>query len=134
MCRRRRILVWRVVSLALLLLARDRNNVLMPALSELPIMSVVQPAYHCRPNGGHGNLWPSANRRLSWVLVLATMWFVRWRSEVRDWRFDMYIRQGMLLLYDRISIVHTEEEFAAYRFPLRLLLRRRGWSAQQSTI
>lgn len=36
------------------------------------MMSVVHPAYHCDPNGGHGSFWPSASRRLSCVLVLAT--------------------------------------------------------------
>jgi len=45
----------------------------MPALAELPMMSVVQPAYHWRPNGGHGSFWPSASRRLSCVRVLATV-------------------------------------------------------------
>lgn len=37
------------------------------------MISVVQPAYHCFPNGGHGSFWPSANRRLSWDRVLATI-------------------------------------------------------------
>lgn len=44
----------------------------IPALAELPMMSVVHPAYHCGPNGGHGSFLPSASRRLSCVLVLAT--------------------------------------------------------------
>lgn len=43
----------------------------MPALSELPMMSVVQPAYHCVPKGGHGSFWPAASRRFSCVRVLA---------------------------------------------------------------
>lgn len=37
------------------------------------MMSVVHPAYHCGPNGGHGSFLPSASRRLSCVLVLATV-------------------------------------------------------------
>lgn len=45
----------------------------MPALAEFPMMSVVQPAYHCDPNGGHGSFLPSARRRLSCVLVFATV-------------------------------------------------------------
>src|ERR1044071_2398403 len=44
----------------------------MPALAELPMIRVVHPAYHCRPNGGHGSFWPSANLRLSCGRVLAT--------------------------------------------------------------
>lgn len=36
------------------------------------MMSVVHPAYHCGPNGGHGSFCPSASRRFSCVLVLAT--------------------------------------------------------------
>lgn len=36
-------------------------------------MSVVHPAYHCGPNGGHGSFLPSASRRFSCVLVLATV-------------------------------------------------------------
>lgn len=43
----------------------------MPALSELPMMSVVQPAYHCGPNGGQGSFLPSASRRFSCVRVFA---------------------------------------------------------------
>lgn len=45
----------------------------MPALIELPIMSVVHPAYHCLPNGGHGSFFPSASLRLSCVRVFATV-------------------------------------------------------------
>lgn len=45
----------------------------MPALAELPIISVVHPAYHCAPNGGQGSFFPSGRRRLSCVLVLATV-------------------------------------------------------------
>ena len=44
----------------------------MPAFKELPMISVVQPAYHCDPNGGHPSFCPSGNRRLSCVLVFAT--------------------------------------------------------------
>ncbi|MBE3045698.1 hypothetical protein IMZ48_24755 [Candidatus Bathyarchaeota archaeon] len=44
----------------------------MPAFMELPIISVVQPAYHCFPNGGHPSFFPSGSRWLSCVLVLAT--------------------------------------------------------------
>lgn len=47
-------------------------DVRMPALSEFPMISVVQPAYHCLPNGGHGSFLPSARRRLSWERVFAT--------------------------------------------------------------
>jgi len=50
----------------------------MPALAELPMMSVVQPAYHCAPNGGHGSFLPAASRRFSCVRVLAT---VSWASQ-----------------------------------------------------
>jgi hypothetical protein len=57
--------------------ARDRDttgqNIRIPALAELPMMSVVQPAYHCEPKGGHGSFLPSASRRFSCVLVLATV-------------------------------------------------------------
>ena len=45
---------------------------LMPAFNELPIISVVHPAYHCLPNGGHGSFLPSVNLRLSWDRVFAT--------------------------------------------------------------
>ena len=45
---------------------------LMPAFNELPIISVVHPAYHCLPNGGHGSFLPSASLRLSWDRVFAT--------------------------------------------------------------
>lgn len=51
----------------------SRENVRIPALAEFPIMSVVHPAYHCGPNGGHGSFLPSASRRFSCVLVLATV-------------------------------------------------------------
>ena len=44
----------------------------MPAFAELPITSVVQPAYHALPKGGHGSFCPSASRRLSCVRVFAT--------------------------------------------------------------
>lgn len=37
----------------------------IPALSEFPIISVVHPAYHWRPNGGHGSFWPWVSWRLS---------------------------------------------------------------------
>lgn len=37
------------------------------------MINVVHPAYHCRPNGGHGSFCPAANLRLSCVLVLATV-------------------------------------------------------------
>ncbi len=47
----------------------------MPALRAFPTISVVQPAYHCDPNGGHGSFFASGNRRFSWVLVLATLGF-----------------------------------------------------------
>lgn len=57
-----------------------QRNVRMPALAEFPIMSVVHPAYHCFPNGGHGSFLPSANRLLSWDLVFATV-FLPKRSD-----------------------------------------------------
>lgn len=44
----------------------------MPAFNELPMISVVHPAYHCFPKGGHGSFLPSANLRLSWDRVFAT--------------------------------------------------------------
>lgn len=44
----------------------------IPALAALPMIRVVQPAYHCDPNGGHGSFCPSASLRLSCVLVFAT--------------------------------------------------------------
>lgn len=66
----------------------DNTNLLMPALIELPIMSVVHPAYHCLPNGGHGSFFPSASLRLSCVRVFATVYrfLVSCASEVcRNW-------------------------------------------------
>jgi hypothetical protein len=45
----------------------------MPAFSELPMIKVVQPAYHCFPKGGHGSFFPSANLRLSCDRVFATV-------------------------------------------------------------
>jgi hypothetical protein len=44
----------------------------IPALSEFPMIRVVQPAYHCFPNGGHGSFLPSGSRRLSCDRVFAT--------------------------------------------------------------
>lgn len=66
----------------------DNTNLLMPALIELPMMSVVHPAYHCLPNGGHGSFFPSASRRLSCVRVFATVprFLVSYASAVsRHW-------------------------------------------------
>lgn len=37
----------------------------------LPMMRVVQPAYHCAPKGGKGSFWPGASRELSCVRVFA---------------------------------------------------------------
>jgi hypothetical protein len=48
------------------------RNELMPALSEFPMIRVVQPAYHCLPKGGHGSFFPSGNLRLSCDRVFAT--------------------------------------------------------------
>jgi hypothetical protein len=48
------------------------DDVLMPAFNELPIIKVVQPAYHCLPNGGHGSFFPSGSLRLSCDRVFAT--------------------------------------------------------------
>lgn len=48
----------------------------IPALAALPMMSVVHPAYHCVPNGGHGSFWPSASRLLSCDLVFATAMYL----------------------------------------------------------
>src|ERR1700748_2403793 len=39
----------------------------MPAFNEFPMISVVHPAYHCLPNGGHGSFLESGNLRLSCV-------------------------------------------------------------------
>jgi hypothetical protein len=44
-----------------------------PAFRELPIIRVVQPAYHAGPNFGHGSLSAPDNRWLSCVRVLATV-------------------------------------------------------------
>lgn len=55
----------------------DSINTRIPAFNELPIMSVVHPAYHARPNGGQPSFWPSGKRRLSCDLVLATVKRVR---------------------------------------------------------
>ena len=44
----------------------------IPAFSELPIISVVQPAYHARPKGGQASFLSVGRRRLSWERVLAT--------------------------------------------------------------
>jgi hypothetical protein len=44
----------------------------MPALSELPMIKVVQPAYHCLPKGGHGSFFPSGNLRFNCDRVFAT--------------------------------------------------------------
>jgi hypothetical protein len=40
----------------------------IPALSEFPIISVVHPAYHWLPNGGHGSFCPG----VSWLLILCS--------------------------------------------------------------
>lgn len=45
----------------------------MPAFREFPIISVVHPAYHALPNGGHGNFPASGNLRFNCVLVFATV-------------------------------------------------------------
>ena len=58
-------------SASIFLYASKATN-LMPAFNEFPMISVVHPAYHCLPNGGHGSFWPSANLRLSWDRVFAT--------------------------------------------------------------
>lgn len=44
----------------------------IPAFSEFPMISVVHPAYHALPNGGHPSFLPSGSRRLSCVRVFAT--------------------------------------------------------------
>jgi hypothetical protein len=44
----------------------------IPAFKEFPIMSVVHPAYHAFPKGGHGSFAESANRRFNCVRVFAT--------------------------------------------------------------
>jgi hypothetical protein len=44
----------------------------IPAFRELPIMSVVHPAYHAFPNGGQGSFAESANLRFNCVRVFAT--------------------------------------------------------------
>jgi hypothetical protein len=48
------------------------SDALMPALSELPMIKVVHPAYHCLPNGGHGSFFPSGNLRFNCDRVFAT--------------------------------------------------------------
>jgi len=58
-------------------------DLLMPALTELPMIMVVQPAYHCEPKGGQGSFLPSGNLRLSWDRVFATRLLVR-----RVWRHN----------------------------------------------
>lgn len=45
----------------------------MPAFSELPMISVVHPAYQAFPNGGQGSFFASPNRRFNCVLVFATI-------------------------------------------------------------
>lgn len=45
----------------------------MPAFREFPIISVVHPAYHALPNGGHGSFPASGNLRFNCVLVFATV-------------------------------------------------------------
>ena len=50
--------------------SNDTNRI--AAFAEFPMIDVVHPAYHCRPNGGHGSFAPSARFRFSCVLVFAT--------------------------------------------------------------
>jgi len=69
-----------------------KEDVRIPALAELPMMSVVQPAYHCEPKGGHGSFLPSASRRFSCVLVLAT---VTSSSRITRQPFSSIIYVGM---------------------------------------
>lgn len=70
-------------------------------------MSVVQPAYHCLPNGGQGSFFPSGNRRLSCVRVFAT---IHRGSDVRRWGryWTRYIRRDMLLLQLELVAVRHE--------------------------
>ena len=68
----------------------------MPALSELPIISVVHPAYHALPKGGQPSFCPSGNRRLSWVRVFATGARQRGRFRIIDSKGD-----GAYILQDR---------------------------------
>ena len=49
-----------------------RRCVRMPALSEFPMINVVQPAYHWDPNGGQGSFLPLGRCLLSWDRVFAT--------------------------------------------------------------
>ena len=79
MCRRLRILRVRGVSVARNPLEEGIRGVdsLTPALTELPMIMVVQPAYHCEPKGGQGSFLPSGNRRLSCERVFATGLLVR---------------------------------------------------------
>ena len=51
------------------------SNVRIPAFKELPMIRVVQPAYHALPNGGHGNFPASGNLRFNCVRVFATIHF-----------------------------------------------------------
>lgn len=54
-------------------LAKSPAYALIPAFNEFPIINVVHPAYHALPNGGQPSFLPSGNRRLSCVLVFATV-------------------------------------------------------------
>jgi hypothetical protein len=50
-----------------------------------PTISVVHPAYHCAPNGGHGNFLPSGNLLFSCVLVFATVQYQYTQSGNEAW-------------------------------------------------
>jgi hypothetical protein len=77
----------------------------MPAFKEFPIINVVQPAYHCLPNGGHGSFFPSGKRLLSCVLVLATIGALGILAQVEGSAIA-YTRQGMLLLSKSVNRCH----------------------------
>jgi hypothetical protein len=72
-------------------------DILMPAFNELPMIRVVQPAYHCLPKGGQGSFFPSGNLRLSCVRVFATAVGQVLRTWVRS-SWTAYTQRGMLLL------------------------------------
>jgi hypothetical protein len=98
------------------------------------MIKVVHPAYHCLPNGGHGSFFPSANRRLSCVLVFATVERVRYATGEGSVG-GRYIRRGMLLLRLELVSVFYKGQVRSYISPLLLLLRLRGlnvlrWAAE----
>jgi hypothetical protein len=100
----------------------------MPAFSELPMIRVVQPAYHCFPNGGHGSFFPSANLRLSCDRVFATSgrsgtWIGRGYFRLRTFGGVCYC----YMLSQ--SVMATHDTRRIYIFLQLLRLRQLRWSA-----